>query len=175
MTVEPATERSQMNRGTPDRAPLRPLVSYPAEWLKGGVTHKAICHCGRLKLHCEGEPVRVSLCHCFDCQRRTGSLFSVAAFFRRHQVLCEGEVRSFRRAAASGLDVTFHFCPLCGSNLWWEPERLPQLIGVAVGAFADKQFRMPEQAVWAEDKHSWLLVPERLPSHPRDPPPRGSA
>ena len=30
----------------------------------------ATCRCGQLQVTCEGEPVRVSVCHCLDCQRR---------------------------------------------------------------------------------------------------------
>lgn len=131
---------------------------------------KANCHCGKVTLGCSGEPAKISLCHCFDCQRRTGSLFSVAAFYPRASVeLMTGRTTAFRRSSASGFDVTFHFCPECGSNLWWETDRLPGLVGVAAGAFADRDFPMPEQAVWAEEKHHWLQLPADLPSHARNP------
>lgn len=124
-------------------------------------------------LGCTGEPSKVSLCHCFDCQRRTGSLFSIAAFFPRTQVVASGAARSFRRTSASGFDVTFNFCPECGSNLWWEPARLPNVIGIAVGSFADRAFPMPEQAVWVEEAHPWLALPTGLPTHARNPERRG--
>jgi hypothetical protein len=128
----------------------------------------ASCHCGELVLHCAGDPVKVSLCHCFDCQRRTGSLFSVAAFFARDNVVqAAGIAKMFDRPSASGFDVSFHFCPACGSSLWWEPKRLPHLIGVAAGAFADRNFPMPEQAVWSENQHMWLELP--LAAHARNP------
>ncbi|MGH6634536.1 GFA family protein [Sphingopyxis sp.] len=128
----------------------------------------ASCHCGKLVLRCTGEPSKVSLCHCFDCQRRTGSLFSVAAFFPRDRVaVTAGEAKAFTRPSASGRDVSFHFCLECGSSLWWEPDRLPHLIGVAAGAFADRDFPMPEQAVWSEQGHAWLDLP--LVAHPRNP------
>jgi hypothetical protein len=42
--------------------------------------------------------------------------------------------------------MTFHFCPECGSTLFWEPERIPQPIGVAVGAVADPSFPQPERS-----------------------------
>jgi hypothetical protein len=128
----------------------------------------ASCHCGKLVLRCVGEPAKVSLCHCFDCQRRTGSLFSVAAFYPRENVaLAAGAAKMFGRPSASGFAVSFHFCPECGSSLWWEPERLPHLIGVAAGAFADPDFPMPEQAVWSEQRHGWLELP--LAAHARNP------
>ncbi len=134
----------------------------------------AICHCGRLRLECEGEPRKISLCHCLDCQRRTGSAFSVAVFYDRDQVkLTAGEARRFERPSASGFPVAFHFCVDCGSNVWWEPARLPGLIGVALGAFADPDFPRPEQAVWARDQHAWLGFPEDMPVFEQNPPPRG--
>ena len=130
----------------------------------------ASCHCGKLILRCRGEPAKVSLCHCMDCQRRTGSLFSVAAFFPRSDVaLVAGAAECFRRPSASGFDVAFHFCPACGSSLWWEPDRLPHLVGVAAGAFADPGFPMPEQAVWCDDRHPWLELPAAIAAHARNP------
>ncbi|WOF45682.1 GFA family protein (plasmid) [Sphingopyxis indica] len=130
----------------------------------------ATCHCGQLRLACAGEPAKVSLCHCFDCQRRTGSLFSVAAFFARSQTrLIAGTAQSYTRPSASGFAVSFHFCPECGSSLWWEPERMPHLVGVAAGAFADPAFPMPEQAVWADDAHPWLALPAEIAAHARNP------
>ncbi|MFC4295946.1 GFA family protein [Novosphingobium tardum] len=135
------------------------------------VIRQAQCHCGGLQLECIGEPTKVSLCHCLDCQRRTGSLFSVAAFYPRDAVrIVSDEAGSFRRPSGSGKDVTFHFCRACGSNLWWEAERLPALIGVAVGAFADPGFPLPEQQVWAESRHPWLLLTD-LPTHAKNPTP----
>jgi hypothetical protein len=131
---------------------------------------EAVCHCGNLRLRCCGEPAKISLCHCFDCQRRTGSSFSIAVFYPRTAVeIVHGEGKAFRRPSASGSDVTFHFCPDCGSNLWWEPERLPDRVGVAAGSFADPDFPMPEQAVWAEEKQRWLDLPSEITSHARNP------
>jgi hypothetical protein len=131
---------------------------------------EASCHCGKLTLRCDDEPSKVSLCNCFDCQRRTGSSFSIAAFYPRAKVaILHGNAKTFRRHSASGFDVTFHFCPECGSNLWWEPDRLPNLIGVAAGSFADRDFPMPEQAVWTENQHHWLQLPSGLPSHSHNP------
>ena len=134
------------------------------------VERDAACHCGQLRLRCTGAPSKISLCHCRDCQRRTGSVFSVAVFFPRQHVVCvAGTAKSFRRASASGFDVTFHFCPECGSSLWWEPDRLPDRIGVAVGAFADPDFPMPGQAVWSQDRHRWVALPDGIAAHDRNP------
>jgi hypothetical protein len=137
---------------------------------------EARCHCGGSSLTCRGAPRKVSLCHCLQCQRRTGSLFSVAAFFPRDAVeQTAGRWASYVRPSVSGQAVRFHFCPDCGSNVWWEPDRMPHLIGVAVGAFGDPSFPMPEQAVWASERHDWLNSLGSLPSHRGNPAPRQPA
>lgn len=131
----------------------------------------ASCACGHLAIQCAGEPRKVSMCHCTDCQRRTGSLFSIAAFFDRDTVtLVRGMTQSFVRNSITGKRVAFHFCPDCGSSVFWEPERMPQLIGVAVGAFADPGFPMPEQAVFTSEKHDWLDLPEGMTTYAVLPP-----
>ena len=131
------------------------------------------CHCGQLRLNCEGDPKKISMCHCLDCQRRTGSAFSVAVFYERDRVRIESGTSScFARPSASGFPVTFHFCGRCGSNVYWEPARLPELIGVAIGAFADPGFACPEQSVWTRDKHGWFDLPEDMARFEANPPPR---
>lgn len=119
----------------------------------------ATCACGQLRLACRGEPLKVSLCHCLDCQKRTGSTYGIAAFFRRDAVRAEGEARAWTRPSDCGLPVTFHFCPTCGTSVYWQPQRLPDLVGVAVGAFADPSFPAPTQAVWDERRHPWIALP----------------
>jgi hypothetical protein len=40
----------------------------------------AQCSCGQLRVQMRGEPVRVSMCHCLACQRRTGSTYGAQRF-----------------------------------------------------------------------------------------------
>jgi hypothetical protein len=42
------------------------------------MTRRAACSCGQLRLEIEGEPSRVSMCHCMECQRRTGAVITAA-------------------------------------------------------------------------------------------------
>lgn len=118
----------------------------------------ATCACGQLSVRCKGEPAKVSLCHCLACQKRTGSTYGVAAFFRREDVQPTGDVQTFTRPSDSGYDVAFHFCPRCGSTVFWEPHRKPEMIAVAVGSFADPAFPAPSQGVNEESRHPWAVV-----------------
>jgi hypothetical protein len=92
-------------------------------------------------------------------------VFSIAAFFERAAVtVVDGTSRTFISNSVTGKDVTFHFCADCGSTVFWESERMPQLIGVAVGAFGDPSFPPPEQSVFTMHKHHWLSLPKDMPA-----------
>jgi hypothetical protein len=116
----------------------------------------ARCVCGQLAVSCDGEPTKVSLCHCLACQRRTGSAYGVGAFFRREDVEPRGCTEQYSRSSDSGHKVTFHFCPDCGSTVFWQPERKADMIAVALGAFADTAFPPPSQTVYEEHRHPWV-------------------
>jgi hypothetical protein len=113
--------------------------------------------------HCTGEPVRISICHCLECQRRTGSVFGAQARFLRAQVTAiEGRATQHVRRGDSGEPITFHFCPQCGSTVYWVLDAAPDLIAVAVGAFADPAFPPPRHSVYERRRHGWVTVPESV-------------
>ena len=131
---------------------------------------QAACACGQLKIRLAGDPRIVSSCHCLACQRRTGAIFASNSFFDRKQVVAiEGEHRAYRRQGDSGSWLTFQFCPTCGSTVFWENERTPDSISVAIGAFADPTFPAPVRTVWTASKHPWLQFPEGIVHHREDP------
>jgi hypothetical protein len=109
-------------------------------------TRHAACNCGQLHLTIEGEPSRISMCHCLECQRRTGAVISNQARFRREQVTFAGKATAWMRTAESGNGLTFHFCPTCGSTVYWEGEGFPGYVAVAIGNFADPSFPAPSHA-----------------------------
>jgi len=122
------------------------------------VRRTASCSCGQLRIECRGAPTKVSLCHCLECQRRTGSAFGIAAFFEIDGVKISGQSRAFTRQGDSGFPVVLHFCETCGSTVFWYPTRKPSAVAVAVGSFADPEFPRPEQAVYQASRHPWLTV-----------------
>jgi hypothetical protein len=103
-------------------------------------TRRAACSCGQLSLTIEGEPARISMCHCTECQRRTGAVISNQARFPRAQIAFAGQSTAWTRTAESGNALTFHFCPVCGSTVYWENTGFPDVIAVAIGTFADPDF-----------------------------------
>ena len=124
-------------------------------------TRQASCSCGQLRVTCAGEPVRLSMCHCLECQKRTGNPFGVQARFRREQVtVIEGNATEFERIGDEGNRITFRFCPACGSTLYWTLSGFPDIVAVAVGCFADRDFPAPRISVYESRRHPWVIVPD---------------
>lgn len=119
----------------------------------------ASCSCGQLTARVEGEPVRVSMCHCLACQRRTGSVFGQQARFRREAVTLAGASTVYVRIGDEGSRVRFHFCPQCGATVFYEPEGLDEYLAIPVGAFADPGFPPPTVSVYEERMHAWVVPP----------------
>ncbi len=117
---------------------------------------QAQCHCRALRVTVSGDPEWVNVCHCKACQRRTGAVVHSGAYFSRDRVRLEGNSKVFARPADSGYEISFHFCPNCGSNVYWKATRFPSHYGIAVGAFADPAFPAPSFSVWEESMHSWV-------------------
>jgi hypothetical protein len=116
----------------------------------------ANCCCGSLRAKARGEPAIVAACHCLECQRRTGSAFGVGAYFPKARVRVEGPSKVYVRGGDSGHKVEFHFCPDCGSTVYWHVERVPDMIGIAFDAFADPSIPGPRLSVWETTRHPWV-------------------
>lgn len=131
-------------------------------------TRYAACRCEQLRLIVEGEPVRISICHCLDCQRRTGSAFGVQARFAAEAVRIEGNYAEYERPSDAGEGRTFCFCPECGATVFFWVTGASELIGVPVGAFADPGFPAPTVSVWGVREHHWLDLPPGIEQHETD-------
>lgn len=119
----------------------------------------ASCSCGQLTAEVTGDPVRVSICHCLACQRRTGSVFGEQARFRREQVVPAGTSTEYVRAGDDGPGARFHFCPTCGAIVYYEPLGMPEFLAIPVGAFADPTFPAPTVSVYESRMHGWVVPP----------------
>lgn len=123
------------------------------------VTRRAQCSCGQLSAVCSGEPVRVSVCHCLACKRRTGSAFSFNARWAEDNVSVHGRAAAFTRTGDEGGRVIYSFCPDCGTTVHYRIDNQPGLIAVPVGAFADLSFPVPSLSFYHQSRrHPWIEI-----------------
>jgi hypothetical protein len=114
-----------------------------------------------------GEPLAVSICNCLACQRRTGSAFGMQAGFRSDQVQVEGRFSDYSRVSdeADRKEHVFHFCPDCGSQVFYTEPDEPELVVVSVGSFADPGFPPPTESGYDSRRHPWIRLPESISAY----------
>ena len=66
------------------------------------MTRTAHCCCGALRVEVSADPDAIGVCHCGECQRRTGSVFGVSAFFKRENVRAESHPKSMSATGKMG-------------------------------------------------------------------------
>lgn len=124
------------------------------------MTHRtASCSCGQLQARVTADPLRVSVCHCLACQRRTGSVFGAQARFAQDAVTPSGQATQFVRVGDEGTRATFSFCPACGATVYYTMSGLAGFVAIPVGAFADPSFPAPSVSVYEERMHPWVCIP----------------
>ena len=119
----------------------------------------AECHCGQLRAITSGEPESVYVCHCKACQRRTGAIIHNGSRWLKSQVRIEGEHKIYSRKGDSGSEIRFHFCPNCGSSVFWEGDRSPTTWASRSAASPTRVFPAPTSSGYEESMHPWLELP----------------
>ena len=128
----------------------------------------AACACGGIAITIMGDPAMLGICHCTNCKRRTGSAFGISAYFPSASVMTQtGDTQTYAfHHAAQNHDQARHFCPRCGTTLFWTVSTLPDVIGIAGGCFADGELPEPTYSVSDRKRESWLTLPDHWKFRP---------
>src|SRR5512147_1669787 len=86
------------------------------------------------------------------------------AAFRPDQVEIMGRYDDYLRVSdeADRKEHVFHFCPDCGSQVFYTEPTEPDLIVVSVGSFADPSFPPPTESGYDARRHPWLRLPDTI-------------
>ncbi|UXN72478.1 GFA family protein [Devosia sp. A8/3-2] len=126
----------------------------------------AACACGAVEMTLRGRVLSMLVCSCPDCQRATGTGHSTVALAPAEAVTVNGTTANFARPADSGAIFTRHFCPTCGTPLYGQSSRAPDLHMIPVGFFAGQnQWFDPTQLIFARSQQARDSVADHLPVH----------
>lgn len=117
------------------------------------------CHCGKLRFEATIDPERVAICHCEDCQTLSGSAFRISVRCPEDQFrMLAGTPSIYVKTAASGNRRQQAFCGTCGSAIYATDDmpRGPRVIGLRVGALAQRQQLIPRRQFWCQSALPWL-------------------
>lgn len=128
------------------------------------------CHCGFVTYAAELDPEDVSICHCTDCQRLTGSAYRVTAGTPRASFrLTGGEPKLYVKVAENGRKRLQFFCPHCGSPVYTTgTDEDAEEIGIRVGTINQRQELAPRSQIWCSSALPWVGDIGDLPGRPRE-------
>ena len=129
------------------------------------------CLCGAIKYNCAAPAVMTALCHCTNCQKQSGSAFSINVGIPKGALqITLGQTTIYEDRGESGMPVYRHFCANCGSPLFSEVAVLPQLVFLKAGTLDDTSWVMPAVEVWCDSAQKWTPHPEGVPRFAKSPP-----
>lgn len=130
------------------------------------------CLCGAVRYDSSAEaPAMVAACHCGDCQKQSGTAFSMNVGVPTDSLTVSGEsIKSFEVAGTSGLPVERFFCGSCGSPLYTDVKAFEGLLFIKAGGLDDASWVEPGVEIWAESKQPWATLSADLASVPANPP-----
>lgn len=163
-TVAPATTKG---KNLPLARP--PGACQPCPMSNSGrpsIDISAPCACGAITMAINGPVVSMFMCSCLDCQRATGTGHATVALTPLAALTVTGAPKSFARPSDSGAVFTRHFCSDCGTPLYGQSSRAPDIRMIAVGFFAgNNSWYRPNQLIFARSQQAWDLIADHLPRH----------
>jgi hypothetical protein len=89
------------------------------------------------------------------------------AAFRPEQVKIAGRFSDYLRVSdeADRKEHVFHFCPDCGSQVFYTEPDEPDRVVVSVGSFADPSFPPPTESGYESRRHPWIGLPDSIARH----------
>ena len=116
------------------------------------------CLCGQVTVELTGEALAVSLCHCVNCKKTSGSAFSVIAIVLKSSIRFKGKVSVFHDVGSSGNAFERCFCPGCGSPVESRSELLASrgITIVKASLFDDTSWLKPNEQIFCESAQRWL-------------------
>ena len=119
------------------------------------------CLCGSVRFRVTGEPTWCGACHCTQCQRLTGTAFSMGIYFEESDiVILSGVLKHYEyNSDETGRWHRLEFCENCGTNVTWTGESTPGERGVAGGTFDDPDWLDINTHSWTRSAHHSVVIP----------------
>lgn len=115
------------------------------------------CLCGSISYRFDTRPETVVLCHCDDCQRHTGSAFSVNVLVARDSVEIQGDVATYHTTGSENGNLRDQqFCRECGTPIFTILHERPEILFVKAGTLDDRAGLNPSAEVWVRREQDWI-------------------
>ncbi len=118
------------------------------------------CPCDGLRFKVTAMPLLVYACHCTECQRWSGSAFSMSMPVMADSfAVTRGRPKFWHHTGASGVLSTYWFCDDCGGRVYGQRDARPDVIAVRAGTLDDTSWLRPIAHVHLGSAQAWQRIP----------------
>jgi hypothetical protein len=128
------------------------------------------CLCGQVRYSASADPAIVVVCHCKDCQKQSGTAFSIEIGVPKSTMSIKGQVKTFHHTGDSGQPVERIFCPECGSPITSEIVVIPELSFIKGHTLDDTSWLDPKMHIYCDSKAQWTVIPDDSQKFAKMPP-----
>jgi hypothetical protein len=128
------------------------------------------CLCGQVRYSANTDPVFVGVCHCQNCQKQTGTAFSVLVGVPKSALSIRGKIKTFHDIGGSGQAVKRNFCPECGSPIFTDADVIPDVAFIKAGTIDDTSWLDPAMHIYCDSKERGTAIPEGSQQFAKMPP-----
>lgn len=127
------------------------------------------CLCGAVRYSADAQPLATAVCHCKNCQKQSGSSFSIIIGVPAASLRLSGaSLAVFEDRGESGQPVRRLFCPKCGSPVVSEVAVTPGVTWIKAGTLDDATWLKPEVHLWCDSAQSWVDLSQASARFPRN-------
>lgn len=118
---------------------------------------KGACLCGQIRFETGADPQGASMCHCSQCRRQSGGIWS-SAYVADEDLKIAGDVTWFQASPAAKRG----FCGTCGSFLFWKALD-EDTTSFALGAVKSPTGLKLGKHIFVSDKGDYYQITDGLP------------
>lgn len=127
------------------------------------------CQCGAVRYTLAVEQIPVYACHCLECQKQSASAFGLSAPLPADALAISGPLQCYERPTDSGSTTRCWFCSVCGTRLYHQSARSPEVITLKAGSLDHIGDLRPVAHIWTKRKQAWLALPPNAVTYDTQP------
>ncbi len=129
------------------------------------------CLCGKIRYSISQSVQNIIACHCTHCQKASGAGMSHNTVVPSSAyTITSGQPKVYEDTADSGNMLYRAFCPDCGSSLYSQREKNPEMMIVKVGSLDNSDGMKLIMNIWVKSARSWSHVSPDAENFPQNRP-----
>lgn len=121
------------------------------------------CHCGAIKYAVDAEPRSRTVCHCALCRATTGAPCVAWFTVPRAALRLTGNPTYYRSSA----HASRAFCSVCGTQITFADDTLPDEIDVSTCSLDDPSLAAPTSHIFTDSQVAWIELGDKLMRYAR--------